>query len=381
MAKDARHPKAATLIVIICVSVYAFAYSELAKAGASVAASAVMAVLLSFWLLQGPRVAPLIPIRSTQLFDRNPGLFLIVAGVLLGGTVEVSLIAGHLSAFLEPYALKVAVDKIWKYVLSLIAIGACIQIGWNRLKKLDLTVEVEPILERKRPSACRRSPGRKHIIFVLSTVGGSLMLATSLVSYMFLPAYDPVNLFDDFTGHTVDSRLWVFVGALSGSKAPPGTFHVEDSVITLISHVGGVSFLNHSFVTYWPSGVKYGAWKGYIEFSVRFNGFSAGSNSIKIARTDGGWLGIAAHQFVYHDEASYGSSIYVLQPRIDNDWHTFRICFRDDGRWIHWDGALALRISTVTRFTHVSLGHTDPDWGSGGALSFDWFRSSATRGP
>jgi len=219
---------------------------------------------------------------------------------------------------------------------------------------------------------------RNCAIFITSVLLGSLMVVTSVTSYMWVPAYDPVTFLDDFSGSAIDSSLWLFVGSVQKTNSAQGRIHLGRSIVTLESDTHGVAFLSHTYATRWPSGVEYGAWRGDIEFLTRFNGFSEGSSSVIIARTDGGWVGIVDHQFTYFDEEPTSArSMYVLGARVDSDWHTFKISFSNDGRKVYWDGNLAVKLTTVTKFTKILLGHTDPGPRSGGSMSFDWFRSCA----
>jgi len=84
-----------------------------------------------------------------RIFDVNPALFLIVAGLLMPATIALILTTRCLLPSLTKSPLEAAADKIWKYVIFLVASGTCIQLCWQYLKKFDLVVEIEPVEDER----------------------------------------------------------------------------------------------------------------------------------------------------------------------------------------------------------------------------------------
>ena len=220
---------------------------------------------------------------------------------------------------------------------------------------------------------------RAQSLFVITILIGGGVIAVSLNSSLWLPPYDPYSFTEDFSGPTLNTNLWRFVASYPSSESPEGTYSIKDSEITLNAATGGISFLEHSYVTFWPSGVNSGAWMGSIEFSVRFNNLSDKSISLKLARIDGGWVGIVNSQITYQDEA--GGTGYTLQSDIDNNWHSFKIRYGHAGREVYWDRRLAASIHTVERFTYLILGYSDTERFGGGSASFGLVKSYVEHKP
>jgi hypothetical protein len=216
-------------------------------------------------------------------------------------------------------------------------------------------------------------------LFIIVFLIGILTIALSLNASLWLPSYDPHTFTEDFSDPILNSNLWSFVPANQDNNASKGTYSIQDSEITLNAPTGGVSFLKHSYVTFWPSGVNYGAWMGSIEFSVRFNNLSDNSVSLKLARIDGGWVGIVNSHIVYHDEI--GGTGYALQSSIDNNWHSFKIRYGYAGREVYWDRRLAASVHTVERFTYLILGHSEAERFGGGSASFALVKSYVEHKP
>lgn len=222
--------------------------------------------------------------------------------------------------------------------------------------------------------------GRKlRFLLVSSVLMGILTIEASLYAGVLLPSYDPFSFSDDFVGPRLDSNHWTFIGSNLPADDREGTYAIQDSIVTLHSTLGGVAYLKHSFETFWPSGVKYGSWKGSISFNLRFDNLSVGSHALQLAAIDGGRVEVVENKFSFYDEAT--GTQHVLQSTLDNEWHLFEICFENNGRRIYWDNELVLSIPSINRFTYVVLGNTELDDSAGGCVSFDWFTSRVDHMP
>ncbi len=211
-------------------------------------------------------------------------------------------------------------------------------------------------------------------LFIIVFLIGIVTITLSLNVSRWLPSYDPNTFTENFSDPILNLNLWRFVGEYPNTDAPKGTYSIQNSEITLNAPPGGVSFLRHSYVTFWPSGVNSGAWMGSIEFSVRLNNLSDKKASLKLARIDGGWAGVVNSQLIYYDEV--GGTGYSLQNSIDSNWHSFKIHFGYSGREVYWDGRFVASIPNVQTFTYLILGHADSERSVGGSASFAWVKSN-----
>jgi hypothetical protein len=205
--------------------------------------------------------------------------------------------------------------------------------------------------------------------FLISLLLSILTITISINSYAWLPRYDLYNFFDDFNEKELDGRLWVFH---NGNGSLKGDYYINGSCISLNAPFNGVSYIEHSYVTYWPSGVRYGAWKGSIEFSFKLNNYPE-NGFIQIAKMDGGFLGVLRGKIIYYDEVN--NQEYTLEVSVNDGFHKFMIVYGKGGREIYWDGEFKAFVLGSDRFTYVILGHSQVGASNGGSISFDWVQS------
>jgi hypothetical protein len=226
----------------------------------------------------------------------------------------------------------------------------------------------KPILKYFRRQYPIRYVALIIIIFIAHTLIFSYIIPIRLTENMPSVTSSEFVFFDNFSNSLLNYQ-WSYIG---------------EGYYTIVNHQeSSYLLINSTGVPYNRAAIYRGwgpIWQGFsksndstIEIGFKFISLLPDAHGLIIARTDGGWFGVAKYEnainFVYFDDVNNTS---VIIAPTDQEWHLFKITYRSGDRFIYFDGKFITELKGKISFSFLFIGNPDTTAGLGGSCMYDW---------